>query len=62
MLDHACLFHASSSRPTVNKALDKAYAQYEASNSHDGVIRQFVEPPKKNSVLQITEFILNHRL
>jgi len=62
ILEHACLFHASLSKPTVNEALDKAYFQYQASNTYDAVIRQFVAPSKKYSVLQFIEFILNLHL
>jgi hypothetical protein len=62
ILQHACLFHASSSKPTVNEALDYAYSQYQASNTHNTAIRKFVAPSEKYSVLQITEFILNHQL
>ena len=62
ILDHTCLFHASSSRPSVDEALDRAYSQYQASKTYDAVIRQFDAPFNKYSVLHFTEFILNHRL
>jgi hypothetical protein len=62
ILEHACLFHASSSKPTVNDALDKAYSQYQASETHDAVVIHFVPPSKKYSVLQFADFILNYRL
>ena len=62
ILEHACLFYASSSKPTVNEALDKAYSQYQASSTHDTVIRQFLTPFDKYSILQFVEFILDHRL
>jgi hypothetical protein len=61
-MDYACQFHASSTRPAINEALDKACSQYLASSTHDAVISQFLAPFEEYSIEQFTEFILNHRL
>jgi hypothetical protein len=61
ILEHACLFHASITKPTIKEALHKAYSQYQALNTQY-VITQFLASPKEYSIIQITEFILNHRL
>jgi len=62
ILECAWHFYASLSKPTINEALDKAYSQYQASNTYDATIRQFSAPPKEYSILNYTEFILNHHL
>jgi hypothetical protein len=46
----------------INEAFDKAYSQYQASNIHNTVIRQFFAPPNEYSTQQFVEFILAHRL
>jgi hypothetical protein len=62
ILEQASLFYASLPKLTLIEALDKAYFEYQASNTHDAVIKQFVAPFKEYSILQFTEFILNHSL
>jgi len=62
ILEHACLFYISLSKPSVNEALDKAFSQYQASDVHNAVIRQFLAAPNEYSIEQFTEFILNHHL
>jgi hypothetical protein len=62
ILEHASLYYHSSSRPTLDQALDRAYAQYGASKTYDAVIQQFSAPSQTYSVLQFTDFILKYRL
>jgi hypothetical protein len=62
ILEHASLYYASSSKPTLDQALDGAYSQYKASNIHNAVIEQFPAAPQTYSILQFTEFILRYRL
>jgi hypothetical protein len=62
ILEHASLYYASLSRPTLDQALDRAYAQYMASNTHNAVIQQFSASSQTYSVLQLTDFILKYRL
>ena len=62
ILEHATLYYASSSTPTLNQALDWACSQYRASNTHDLVIEQFSASPLTYNILQLTEFILRNRL
>jgi len=62
ILEHASYFYASVSEPTTEEALDKAYSKYQASNTHNAMIQQFVTPFKEYSTLQFTEFILSHSL
>jgi hypothetical protein len=62
ILDHTTLFYASSSRPTLEQALDMAYSQYRASNTHNAVMKQFSAPPQTYSILKFIEFILKYRL
>jgi hypothetical protein len=62
ILDYACLSYASSSRPTLKKALNKACSQYIASCTHNEVIRQFTTHPQEYPILDFTEFVLQHRL
>ena len=61
ILEHAGLFLASSYRPTLNEALDKAYSQYESSDVHTVVKKEFPQPPGQYSIPQFTDFILEHR-
>jgi hypothetical protein len=61
ILEHACLFYASSSMPTFENAFDDAYSQYQAADIHNKVIKQFSGPSKEYSIQQFTEFILSHR-
>jgi hypothetical protein len=61
-MEYACLFYASSTRPTIDEALDKACSQYLASSTHDAVISHFLAPFEEYSIVQFTEFICNHRL
>jgi hypothetical protein len=62
ILEHTSLYEASSSRPTLNQALDRAYSQYRAFNTHNAVISQFSAAPQTYSIIQFTEFILGHHL
>jgi hypothetical protein len=48
--------------PTLDHALDRAYSQYRASNTHNAVIEQFSAAPQTYSILQFTEFMLGYRL
>jgi hypothetical protein len=60
ILEHACLFYGSLSKPTANEALEKAYSQYQASDVHDAVMKSFPAPPREYSIKEYTEFILTH--
>jgi hypothetical protein len=62
ILEHASLYYALSSKPDLDKALDRAYSQYRVSNTYNAVIEQFSAPPETYSILQFTEFILRYRL
>jgi hypothetical protein len=62
ILEHASLYYASSSRPALNEALNRAHSQYRASNTYDAVIEQFSAPPTTYSILQYVDFILEYRL
>jgi hypothetical protein len=62
VLEHASLYYASSSKPPLDQALDRAYSQYNVSITHSLVTEQFSASPQTYSILQFTEFILNHRL
>ena len=62
ILEHATIYHASSSMPTLDQALNCACSQYRASNTHNAVIKQFSAAPQTYSLLQFTEFILGHHL
>jgi hypothetical protein len=62
ILEHASLYYASSSRPALNEALDRAHSQYRASNTYNAIIEQFSAPSKTYSILQFVEFILKYRL
>jgi hypothetical protein len=62
ILEHASLYHASQSKPTIDKAVDWAYSQYCTSDIHNKVITQFFMGPKEYSILQFVEFILKHCL
>jgi hypothetical protein len=62
ILEHACLLIASQSKPTKDEALDEAYSRYCASGVHNELMTQFSAPPKRYSILRLTEFILEHRL
>jgi hypothetical protein len=62
ILEHASLYYASSSRPTLDQALDRAYAQYMASDIYNAVIQQFSAPFQTYSSLQFSYFILSYRL
>jgi hypothetical protein len=62
ILDHASLYFASSLNPRLEDALDNAYSQYISSKTHDAVQKQFSASPEEYSILQFTEFILEHRL
>jgi len=62
ILEHACLFYASQSKPTRDEALARAYSQYCASGAHKQMIEQFSALPKEYSSIQFTEFILKHLL
>jgi len=61
ILEHACLFHASSSKPSPKEALDRAYARFIDSNTYSALIEQF--PAYQDyTTSQLVGFILNHRL
>ena len=62
VLDHATLFHASPSRPTLDRALDQACSRYKSSNIHNTIKEHFTRPPKQYTVTQFTDFVLRHRL
>ena len=62
ILDRASILYVSPSHPTVADALDQACSQYISSDTHNAVKEQFSLPPKQYSILQITEFVLSHRL
>jgi hypothetical protein len=61
ILEHACLLYASLSRPSLEWALVNSISQYQASDTHSAVMRQFTAP-QEYSVSQFVEFILEHRL
>jgi len=62
ILEHACLLHASQLHPTIKEALDRAFSQYRSSDIHNAVRKQFSAPPMQYTILQYTEFIVEHRL
>ena len=62
ILEHACLSYASQHDSDRDEALDGAYSRYTSSDFHNEVPRHFSAPPTQYSVLQFTEFILEHRL
>jgi hypothetical protein len=62
ILEHTCLLYASQLKPPRKEALDRAYSLYRSSGVHSAVRKQFSAPPMEYSLLQFTEFILNHRL
>jgi len=62
ILDHASLSCALSSRLTAGRALKKAYIQYRASHIYDKIINQFTAPLEEYSIVDLNEFILQHRL
>ena len=62
ILDRASIFYASQSPPTLEGALDQAYSLYISSNTHNAVKERFPLPPQQYPILQLTEFVLSHRL
>ena len=62
ILENACLYYASQPEPNRDEALNQAYSQYCGSGIHSEVTKQFFSMPTEYSMLQITEFILKHRL
>jgi hypothetical protein len=62
ILEYASVVYASQSQPTRNKALNQAYAQYSASDIYNELMKHFSAPPVEYSLLQLTEFILQHHL
>ena len=62
ILDRACLSYATSSKPSLKKALNKACAQYITSPIHGIITKQFSASPRAYSTSQFTEFVLQHRL
>jgi hypothetical protein len=62
ILEHASLYYASPSKPNLDDALDGAYSQYIASNTHYTIMQQFSAPFKAYPILQFTEFILTYCL
>jgi hypothetical protein len=62
ILEHASLYHASSSRPALDKALDRAYSQYKESNIHNIVKEHFFASHGTYLPSQFMEFILEYRL
>jgi len=61
ILEHACLFYASSSRPTPMGALVRACFQYYTSDVNS-TITQFTAFLQEYSVSYFTRFILEHRI
>jgi len=61
ILENACYFHALSSEPSFQEALDRAYSQYTTSDTHDVLMNQF-PTSQQFSIPQLTEFILQHQL
>ena len=62
ILEHACLFNGSQPKSTRDEALDRAHSRYVSSGIHNTVTKQFSGSPTQYSVLDLTEFILKHRL
>ena len=67
ILDHAARsrFDGLPSRPTRDRALKQAYLQYKSSGTHNAVVNErFPRLPgyQQYSILEITEFVLSHRL
>ena len=62
ILEDACLYFASQSKPNKDEALDQAHSRYCASGVHGEVTKQFFAMPTEYSILQFNEFILKHRL
>jgi len=62
ILEHTCLLFASQPKPAKDEALDRAYSRYCASTVHNELTNKFSAPPKEYSILQFTEFVLEHRL
>jgi hypothetical protein len=67
ILDHAARsrFNTLPSRPTRDRALEQAYLQYKSSGTRDAVVnKRFPRLPgyQQYSILEITKFVLSHRL
>ena len=62
ILHHASILYASTSRPSLEDALDQAYSLYKSSNTHNVLKEQFSLRPEQYSILQFTEFVLSHPL
>jgi len=62
ILDYTSLLFASSSRPSLEKAFDRAYLQYISSDIHHTVITQFSAPSNHYSIEEFTQFIIQNRL
>jgi hypothetical protein len=61
ILECACRFYASLSKPSFKEAMNMAYSQYITSNIHIVVMEQF-SLSLKYSISQVTEFILGHHI
>ena len=62
ILEHTCVLSASQPQLHNDEALEKAYSRYKSSDTHDAVKNKFSGPHSQYSLLDITEFILKHRL
>ena len=62
ILEHTCILYAFRAQPNSDEALEKAYSRYKSSDVHSAVRNQFSGPHSQYSLLDITEFILKHRL
>jgi hypothetical protein len=58
----ACLSYISQSEPTRDEALDQACSQYCTSDIYIELMMQFSAASNEYSILQFTEFILEHHL
>jgi len=61
VLERACLFYASSSRPPYTKALDMACSRYTTSDTHNALMVQFPSC-RTYSISKISDFILNYSI
>ena len=62
ILEYATILYISPSRPTREKALDRACSQFISSNTHNAANRLFLLSTIPYSTQQLTEFLLEHRL
>lgn len=62
ILEHASILLASPSHPSNQDALDNAFYQFISSGTRNVVHQKLLLSTEVYSVLQLTEFILTHRL